>query len=77
MDKYSDETLQLMVNSGCKMVFFGAESGNNELLSIIDKGGNQSDEQILNFAARIKKFDIIPEYSFILGFPVDTPDTYL
>jgi radical SAM superfamily enzyme YgiQ (UPF0313 family) len=26
------------------------------------------------FAARMKKFDIIPEYSFVLGFPAETPE---
>jgi radical SAM superfamily enzyme YgiQ (UPF0313 family) len=26
------------------------------------------------FAARMKKFDIIPEYSFVLGFPAKTPE---
>ncbi len=55
------------------MIFFGAESGNNEMLSKMDKGGTQTGEQIKKFASRIKKFDIIPEYSFILGFPAETP----
>ncbi|MGL5892504.1 MAG: radical SAM protein, partial [Bacteroidia bacterium] len=29
---------------------------------------------ILRFAARLKKFDIIPEYSFVLGFPGDSEE---
>ena len=74
MDKYSDETLSLMRDAGCKMIFFGAESGNDELLAKMDKGGTQNGNLIKNFAARIKKFDIIPEYSFILGFPAVTPE---
>lgn len=74
MDKYSDETLQLMKDAGCKMIFFGAESGSDELLTKIDKGGTQTGTQIKNFAARMKKFGIIPEYSFILGFPAETPE---
>jgi anaerobic magnesium-protoporphyrin IX monomethyl ester cyclase len=59
MDKYSDDTLKLMRKSGCKMIFFGAESGNNETLLKINKGGTQTGEQIMKFAARLKKFDII------------------
>ncbi|MBN8703316.1 MAG: radical SAM protein, partial [Bacteroidetes bacterium] len=35
------------------------------------KGGTQTREQIKSFAARLKKIDIIPEYSFVLGFPSD------
>ncbi len=69
MDKYSDESLALLRRSGCVMIFFGAESGNDEVLKKMDKGGKQNRQQILAFAARLKKFDIIPEYSFVLGTP--------
>jgi anaerobic magnesium-protoporphyrin IX monomethyl ester cyclase len=74
IDKYKDETLALMRESGCKMIFFGAETGNDEILKRMDKGGTQSAAQIRAFAARMKKFDIIPEYSFVLGTPADTPE---
>jgi len=73
MAKYSDKTLALMRDAGCKMIFFGAESGNDELLLKMNKGGTQNGELVKTFAARLKKFDIIPEYSFILGFPAETP----
>ncbi len=69
IDKYSDETLRLMRDSGCKMIFFGAETGDDARLKKMDKGGTQTGKQILEFAARMKKFDIIPEYSFVLGTP--------
>lgn len=74
MDKYKDETLALMRESGCKMIFNGAETGNDEILKKMDKGGTQSGKQIKAFAARMKKFDIIPEYSFVLGTPAETPE---
>ena len=74
VDKYKDETLELMYDSGCRMIFFGAETGNDEVLKKMDKGGTQTGEQIAAFAARMKKFKIIPEYSFVLGTPADTPD---
>jgi len=74
INKYKDETLALMRKSGCKMIFFGAESGNNEILKQMDKGGTQTAEQIEAFAVRMKKFDIIPEYSFVLGTPAPTPE---
>jgi anaerobic magnesium-protoporphyrin IX monomethyl ester cyclase len=74
IDKYSDESLALMRESGCKMIFFGAETGNDEILKKMDKGGTQTAAKIKSFAARIAKFDIIPEYSFVLGTPADTPE---
>jgi hypothetical protein len=40
----------------------------------MDKGGTQTGAQIAAFAARLKKFDIIPEYSFVLGMPAPTPE---
>jgi anaerobic magnesium-protoporphyrin IX monomethyl ester cyclase len=74
MDKYKDESLAAIRKSGCKMIFFGAETGNDEVLKKMDKGGTQTGKQILEFAARLKKFDIIPEYSFVLGIPGDTEE---
>lgn len=74
INKYSDETLALMRASGCKMIFFGAETGNDAVLKKMDKGGTQSAEGIRQFAARLAKFDIIPEYSFVLGTPGDSPE---
>lgn len=69
MDKYTDEDLQIMRESGCRMIFFGAETGNDDILAQMDKGGTQTAAQIKSFAARLRKFDIIPEYSFVLGMP--------
>ncbi len=64
----------MMREAGCKMIFFGAETSNDELLKKMDKGGTQTTEQMKRFAARMKKFDIIPEYSFVLGFPAESQE---
>lgn len=74
IDRYKDESLAIMRKSGCRMIFFGAETSNDELLRKMDKGGTQTTEQMKRFAARLRKFDIIPEYSFVLGFPGETPE---
>ncbi len=74
IDRYSDESLVLMREAGCKMIFFGAETSNDELLKKMDKGGTQTTAQMKKFAARMKKFDIIPEYSFVLGFPAESQE---
>lgn len=73
MAKFKDSALALIRESGCRCIFFGAESGNDAILKLMDKGGTQTGEQIAAFAARLKKFDIIPEYSFVLGTPAPTP----
>jgi anaerobic magnesium-protoporphyrin IX monomethyl ester cyclase len=74
MDKFKDSSLEQIREAGCKCIFFGAESGNNEILEQMDKGGTQTGEQIIRFAERLKQFDIIPEYSFVLGTPAATPE---
>ena len=74
INKYSDESLEIMRDAGCKMIFFGAETSNDALLKKMDKGGTQNTVQIKEFAGRMRKFNIIPEYSFVLGFPADTPE---
>ena len=74
MNKFKDESLHQIRESGCKMIFFGAETGNDKILKQMDKGGTQTGEQIAMFAERLKKFDIIPEYSFVLGTPAPTEE---
>lgn len=69
INKYTDDDLRLMKQAGLKMIFLGAETGNDEVLKQMDKGGTQTGKQIKEFAARLRKFDIIPEYSFVLGMP--------
>jgi anaerobic magnesium-protoporphyrin IX monomethyl ester cyclase len=69
MDRYSDKSLANIRDAGCRMIFFGAETSNDDILKQMDKGGTQTAKQIREFAARMKKFDIIPEYSFVLGLP--------
>jgi anaerobic magnesium-protoporphyrin IX monomethyl ester cyclase len=75
--RYSDEALREIRESGATMIFFGAESGSNRVLEEMNKG--ITTEQTLELAARIRKFGIIPEFSFVIGSPTapeaDTRDT--
>jgi len=75
--RYSDDTLREIRRSGATMIFFGAESGSDAVLVEMNKRITTS--QTLELAARIRKFDIIPEFSFVLGNPAapeqDTRDT--
>lgn len=74
IDKYSDEDLHLMKEAGCEMIFFGAETGSDEVLKQMDKGGTQTAAQIRSFAARMGKVGIVPEYSFVLGMPGESEE---
>ena len=74
MSKFKDESLALIREAGCRIIFFGAESGNDKVLQQLDKGGTQTGKQILQFAERLKQFDIIPEYSFVLGTPAPSEE---
>ncbi|MDA2929726.1 B12-binding domain-containing radical SAM protein [Acidobacteria bacterium AH-259-O06] len=68
---YKDSTWQLMKQSGLKMVFCGAESGSDEMLQRMNKGGKASTQLSLELALKMKSYGIIPEYSFVLGNPPD------
>lgn len=67
--RYKDETLRDMRAGGCKMIFFGAESGSDEVLKLYNKGGLVAASSLV-LAERFKQFDIVPEFSFVLGSPI-------
>lgn len=69
---YSDDDLKFMRKAGCKMIFFGAETGNDDVLTQMNKGGTQTGQMIKDFVSRMKKADIIPELSFVFGMPAKT-----
>ena len=71
MLKFSDRTWSLLRDSGLKMVFMGAEAGSDEVLRRMNKGGLQTTDQALEIAARMQRFGIVPEMSFVLGNPPD------
>ncbi len=69
LSRYQDSTWKLMKQSGLKMVFCGAESGSDEMLQRMNKGGQASTQLTLELAAKMKSYGIVPEYSFVLGNP--------
>jgi radical SAM superfamily enzyme YgiQ (UPF0313 family) len=64
---YSDATLRAIRNAGCRMIFFGAESGSDWVLKAMNK--HLTAGQTLDLASRIRNFGIIPEFSFVVGNP--------
>lgn len=67
--RYKDSTWRLMKQSGLKMIFCGAESGSDEMLERMNKGGQASTRLTLELAVKMKEYGIVPEYSFVLGNP--------
>jgi hypothetical protein len=60
-----------MADAGLQMIFMGAESGSDETLRRMSKGGKMSTERTLEMAERARRFGIVPEFSFVLGNPPD------
>jgi anaerobic magnesium-protoporphyrin IX monomethyl ester cyclase len=71
MMAYDESTWKAMQKSGLRMVFLGAESGSNETLKRMDKGGRASTEKTLDIAAKMRNYGIVPEMSFVVGNPPD------
>jgi len=69
--KYDDRTWQLMADAGLKMIFMGAESGSDETLRRMSKGGKMSTDKTLEIAEHMRRYRIVPEFSFVLGNPPD------
>jgi radical SAM superfamily enzyme YgiQ (UPF0313 family) len=67
--RYSDATLEAIKRAGCTMVYLGAESGSDWVLKEMKK--QLKIEQTLELAARVRRFGIIPEFSFVIGNPQD------
>ncbi|MGI8586227.1 MAG: B12-binding domain-containing radical SAM protein [Chloroflexia bacterium] len=68
--RYDDRTWDLMRDSGCRMIFMGAESGSETTLKAMNKGP-LTPETTLEMAKKAKAWGIIPEFSFVLGNPPD------
>lgn len=68
---YSNRTWELMRQSGLRMVFMGAESGSDETLRRMNKGGTATAEKTLLIAEKMARYHIVPEFSFVIGSPPD------
>jgi radical SAM superfamily enzyme YgiQ (UPF0313 family) len=69
--RYSDQSWELMRDAGLRMVFMGAESGSDETLKRMNKGGSASTDKTLEIAEKMRFYNIVPEFSFVMGNPPD------
>jgi len=71
MLRFSEATWRKLRRAGLTMVFFGAESGSDEVLERMNK--KLTTDQVREVAARTRAHGIIPEFSFVFGGP-DHPE---
>jgi radical SAM superfamily enzyme YgiQ (UPF0313 family) len=71
----SDEFIRLMKKSGGDVLKFGAESGSDRILKLINKG--QTRQDILKANKKALKYGLIPAYAFMAGFPTETISDFM
>lgn len=72
-DVVSRELLTAMAGAGCKMIQFGMESGNNDILKSIKKAITY--EQLYEAVKMAHELGIRTNVSYIIGHPEDTEET--
>lgn len=73
--RMDDEMLRLVEKSGCRMLSFGGESGNQKILDMIEKGSKV--EYIPAVAQRMASTRIDMVISFMMGLPGETYSEFL
>lgn len=73
IDSVNEDLLKLMKKSGCRILYFGLESGNQDLLDSVNKKIRLKD--VKNKLQLIKKIGLQSYGSFIIGLPGETKTT--
>ncbi|HOY09319.1 MAG TPA: radical SAM protein [Candidatus Omnitrophota bacterium] len=68
--KASDYDIEVLKRAGAYTLKFGAESGSQRILNLMNKG--ITIEQTLQANQRCKKHGIIPAFSLMMGYPTET-----
>ncbi|MCP4104677.1 MAG: radical SAM protein [Desulfobacteraceae bacterium] len=68
-----EETVRMMKETGCVLVFLGLESGNNHVLKNMNK--KVAVEEYHKGIALLKKYGILTFGSFVVGFPGETRES--
>lgn len=69
-NKVSEEQVELYKRSGANTLKFGAESGSNRILKLINK--DITKEETLKANLKAKRHNITPAFALMLGFPSET-----
>ncbi len=65
--RFQESTWKLLEQSRCAGIFVGAESGSDETLKVMGKASTVADT--IRLAEIFKQYRILPEFSFVLGYP--------
>ena len=69
-NRWTDEEVSMLKRSGADTLKFGAESGSDRILELMQKGIRWKDTVRANLKA--KKHGIIPAFALMIGFPTET-----
>lgn len=69
---FKEENWKLLKQSGCNRILIGLESGSQEVLDSIKKGYKV--ERALELADKLKQYNIVGSFTFIVGFPDQVDD---
>lgn len=69
-NKSTEAQIALLKRSGAGVLKFGAESGSNRILKLMNKGITTQDTIAANLKA--KRHGIIPAFALMMGFPTET-----
>ncbi len=75
VDSASDELFRLMRRAGCFRVYFGLESGSDEVLRAFGKGGRATLDQAVEAVGSARRAGLEPNGFFLVGLTGDTPET--
>ena len=75
VDRIDKELLKIMSGSGCKEIYYGIESGSDEILKKIKKGFTI--EEAIKILLLSKKYIQTVTASFIYLFPFETPKDFI
>jgi|GEM_PF-635506 radical SAM superfamily enzyme YgiQ (UPF0313 family) len=67
---YKDEDLDLFARSGCQQVYIGAESGDQEVLNLLEKGATV--EETLRFIEMLARHGITPRLTTMVCLPTES-----
>ena len=70
----SNKEIEALQNAGCRLIYFGLESGSDRVLSEISKGIDS--RQMSRFIRELYDHDIMPAPSLFVGAPGETEDDF-
>lgn len=73
VDTIDESRLEWLQKAGCKVISFGIETGNPDIMKVVLKGINL--DQVVSTFAMVKKYGITVHSSYIIGNPGDTHET--